>query len=484
MRRIIPTATIAFLLLLGAPAATWCAETVAEADAAAAAETLEVDRWYVGNLNGQPAATMHAVVMRREDGTRRTRDDMVLVIQRKLGAQSIAIEMRQGMEFIEDAAGVITEFSFDQEENGQRTTALGTIEGDAVVATVHRLGRADAQRAVIPPGAKLLGQKASQELMAGGELAVGQKIVSAAPQLISGSIVVVTSTATYKGPSDAGRVFEVVADVMPIPMKVVIDAQGELVSMSLNLGFFAIEFLPSDGPVVLKPAELASSGLVAAEGPAPVPRAENRYRLPATALDALPADPFQRRDGELLVVAAGARVEEPEDVADLLQAEPQLELDDAALRAWVMDTVAKAKAGGAADEAGIAEQLRLAVRGHIRHKDLGKGDASALEAFRDQRGDCSEHANLLCATLRIAGIPARTEVGLVYAADFGGWVGHAWNSAWVGGGWVHLDSAYPGIMRSQYIKLACSSGRDAPSTLAALVTALAQVLGKSVETLP
>jgi hypothetical protein len=111
------------------------------------------------------------------------------------------------------------------------------------------------------------------------------------------------------------------------------------------------------------------------------------------------------------------------------------------------------------------------------------GDATALEAFRERRGDCTEHANLLCAALRIAGIPARVECGLVYADSFGGWVGHAWNSAYVDGRWIHLDSAYPGVERSCYLKLGSTSGGPWQNTGAAMLGNLAKVMGKTIETL-
>ncbi|MBA2479784.1 MAG: hypothetical protein H0V44_03905, partial [Planctomycetes bacterium] len=77
-------------------------------------------------------------------------------------------------------------------------------------------------------------------------------------------------------------------------------------------------------------------------------------------------------------------------------------------------------------------------------------------------------------------IPARIDVGLVFSADHGSWVGHAWNSAYVGDRWVHLDSAYPGIARSCYIKLASSTGDDRPG--ARLLANLATVAGKDIET--
>ena len=110
-------------------------------------------------------------------------------------------------------------------------------------------------------------------------------------------------------------------------------------------------------------------------------------------------------------------------------------------------------------------------------------DGSALDTFRNRTGDCTEHANLLAAVLRIAKIPSRVELGMVFAQDFGGWVGHAWNSAYVDGQWVHLDAAYPGIPRSCYLKLGTSSGGEWQNTGAAMISGFAKILGKEIETL-
>jgi transglutaminase-like putative cysteine protease len=51
-------------------------------------------------------------------------------------------------------------------------------------------------------------------------------------------------------------------------------------------------------------------------------------------------------------------------------------------------------------------------------------------------GDCNEHATLLTALLRAAGIPARISVGLVYMRE--GFFYHAWVEAYTGE-WITLD---------------------------------------------
>lgn len=62
---------------------------------------------------------------------------------------------------------------------------------------------------------------------------------------------------------------------------------------------------------------------------------------------------------------------------------------------------------------------------------------TALETLRQGAGDCNEHAVLLAAMARAAGIPARVEAGLVYMN--GRFYYHAWNSLYLGR-WITADA--------------------------------------------
>ena len=63
----------------------------------------------------------------------------------------------------------------------------------------------------------------------------------------------------------------------------------------------------------------------------------------------------------------------------------------------------------------------------------------ALLTLQNRAGDCNEHAVLLAALARAAGIPATVEAGLVYME--GKFYYHAWNSVFVGQ-WVTVDSLF------------------------------------------
>ena len=62
---------------------------------------------------------------------------------------------------------------------------------------------------------------------------------------------------------------------------------------------------------------------------------------------------------------------------------------------------------------------------------------SALETLKNRMGDCNEHAVLLAAMARSAGIPAQIEAGLVYLR--GRFYYHAWNALYLDK-WVTVDA--------------------------------------------
>jgi hypothetical protein len=65
---------------------------------------------------------------------------------------------------------------------------------------------------------------------------------------------------------------------------------------------------------------------------------------------------------------------------------------------------------------------------------------NALETLENRMGDCNEHAVLLAALARAAGIPAEVEAGVVYLR--GRFFYHAWNVFYLRdwGGWVTADA--------------------------------------------
>ena len=456
------------------------ATAAAAADPATAAESLVEDQWYAGALNGQPSMAMQVQRWSRSDGTARSRMAMTLRLRREMGPFSNEMVMEQDTRFEEGPDGRLTAFELEERSDGTATIASGTLAERAgrlhIAGRILRSGRARPLDLVHPLESWPMSDSATWRRVAGATAAA---LRSHGLGLMSGNVLLLTVDVQIVREADA---FAAVATPreLPMPMHLRLDAQGRLLGMRMDLmGMMRLEFLPVDRPPVLRSATLAVAGLVRQHGPAPRGRPLNRFRIASASAAMLPETPFQQRQGQVVSV----RAEDPGSVlaADervrLLEATPQLEIDDPTLRAWV---AALDKAGGT--ELRRAQVLRDAVRTHIVRADLSQGDATALETYRSRRGDCTEHANLLGAALRIAGIPARVTYGAVFAQDLGGWVGHAWVEGHADGAWHLLDAAYPGIPRSLYLGMGSPS--DGDGTGAAVAAAMIGLAGSTITVEP
>ncbi len=423
------------------------------------------DEWFVGTLGGAPSATLHQRVERIDASRVAVIGETSVVIVRNLGTQQVRIEVRDRQRLVEDAAGRLLEGFFEHDEGAGPIVAQGRIEGGRLRGHVMALGRTWPVDRVLAPGFDPRGDLWFQERLGqGGSVS----LTAGSMTLLSNQLVPVATTATPKGSEKGGFRWDLLMDVAPVPMAVVMAEGGRLQRMTMSLGPMSIVFVPSDGPVPLVPADLSPAGLVKAAGPVPASRGQNRLRLPEGVR--LPDNPFQRCEGEVVVIAdAPAPVlPQSEDRATT----PLCEADDPALMAWATQQVT-----GIEDLAERAERLRRAVRAHITKKDLSVAEGSAVQTLRNRQGDCSEHATLLAAALRAQGIPARITVGLVYSAPHGGWVGHAWTEAYVSGSWTLLDAAYPGLARCQYLALGTAGDQGANGALAGV---LAGLLGRTL----
>jgi Transglutaminase-like superfamily len=93
-------------------------------------------------------------------------------------------------------------------------------------------------------------------------------------------------------------------------------------------------------------------------------------------------------------------------------------------------------AGDERDPVSVAKKLLQWVYRNVEKKPV-LSIPSALEVLRTKAGDCNEHATLLTALLRAAGIPARLTIGLVYTRDK--FYYHAWTEAYLGE-WISMDA--------------------------------------------
>ena len=94
---------------------------------------------------------------------------------------------------------------------------------------------------------------------------------------------------------------------------------------------------------------------------------------------------------------------------EYLAASAYLQSDDPDIQRIARDNVPPSAA-----PAVKAKQLAAWVFRNITKKDYKVGFASAKETVLSREGDCKEHAMLLAALLRAAGIPSRVAVGVTY----------------------------------------------------------------------
>jgi hypothetical protein len=120
-----------------------------------------------------------------------------------------------------------------------------------------------------------------------------------------------------------------------------------------------------------------------------------------------------------------------EDMKPYLTPGFNIESDDSEIVNQARDIV-----GHTGDPVVAARKLMAWIYMHVEKRPV-LSLPSAVEVLKTRVGDCNEHAVLLTALLRAAGIPARECVGLVYANNR--FFYHAWTEAYVGG-WVSMDA--------------------------------------------
>ncbi len=101
----------------------------------------------------------------------------------------------------------------------------------------------------------------------------------------------------------------------------------------------------------------------------------------------------------------------------------------------VIKSKAQKIAGNLKDPVAISKRMMEWVYASIEKRPV-MSIPSAAEVLETMTGDCNEHATLLTALLRAAGIPARISTGLVYTRE--NFYYHAWVEAYTGE-WITLD---------------------------------------------
>lgn len=144
-------------------------------------------------------------------------------------------------------------------------------------------------------------------------------------------------------------------------------------------------------------------------------------------------------------------------------------------------SMARKAAAGRSQPLTVAQRCEAAVFRQIKTKDFSTAFAGAAETARKLEGDCTEHAVLLAALLRVNQIPSRVVAGLVYTEPNGvpSFAGHMWTEAWVNQRWIGLDATLGrGSVGAARIRIADSSLADDAPVPASLFLPLLKLSGK------
>lgn len=172
---------------------------------------------------------------------------------------------------------------------------------------------------------------------------------------------------------------------------------------------------------------------------------------------------------EEIVVVVEGRVETT-DTAGILRGHreavpPAAYLRDTATTApdAAIDALARAAATGATGGLDMAHRLSASVADRIAYRPgATEAATTATQALALGQGVCQDHAHVLIAAARAAGLPARYVSGYLFADADGRphEAAHAWAELWVEGlGWIGFDPANQSCPDERYIRI--GSGFDA-----------------------
>ena len=427
--------------------------------------TLESETWDRMHIAGAHAGYVHKTVQRvdGDSGTRiETHDVQEMKIKRlgntiEIKARSVAWEKPDGtllrLESVvkQSAQEMKSIYTFDDGKMTVETTVMGNQRKVEVDVDKDVVGPAYIERAK----AKLQGTN-------------GESVTF--KQFLSDFQKVVTTTVTSKGmetvelrggaKAELTRVETVMEGVPMLKPKEWLDAQGAVLKGATTMSgiLFEVYRVKDKAAATAKDAtteprpDVFAQTLVTENDPIPVPRRIEKawitikLRKPDAELPKVDAEGYMvtkvAKDmivviGERAVPAAGKQgtrplAEVPEALKDAMAPSSMIQSD-----AEEIVKIANEVVGDETNAWKAAQKLERWVFENMTSKNMNVAMASALEACKTREGDCTEHAVLLAALCRAAGIPARVVMGVEYL--MGIWGGHAWSDVWIDGKWYQLD---------------------------------------------
>jgi len=454
------TLAFACLLVLAAPAFA----------AGEPGKVLE-DDWYALYLNGQKAGYEHEVVTEKQ-GVNGAVYASAVRNELAVSRAGVSVRVVDDTTVTENADGRLLSFTKRRTQGPLSMVWNGQVEGDELVVSVRAGGPATVKRMPAPEGLcpwalRKLGDKMGHEP---GTKYTAKAFIADMPESPVQMSVEVAGR-------EAVQVFEVTKwlhrtdATMRIPPGVDVtasqwsDESGTVwlirVELGPNMRLESRKTTKDLAQAADAPADILAASVIPTDNPIPAPRRLERLQVVlepvagSTVAADIPSDPWQdvAPAGEGLRVTIRRAHGAPEksyslpysgdEYADLVKPNVWLEAGDP-----LVSSMSREAVGDATDALTAARRIEAYVRSAVKEKGLDLGFATAAETAKQKAGDCTEHAVLVAALARAAGMPSRVVGGLVYAeklpgAPRGGFGYHMWAEAYVGE-WLPLDAALGG----------------------------------------
>jgi hypothetical protein len=456
-----------------------------QARPAIGADDKDIDEWHRIYLEGKPAGYLRIVSTPREGGGHAVRIVQKLTLKR--GSTVIETEVSSSQE--EDAQGKLVGFQMEQKLSRETLETSGKVEGDRLVMIDTVRGK-EARRSTIPMDPSAVGYKHADDLARAKLKEEGDslEVVIFSPELrmfgrqkaVMGKEVPVD----FLGSRRTLREVTVTLDVLPgIITKQWCDENQDLQKSSMPVfGMELVTYRSTPQEVlaadISSPPEIFVASSIPVNKSVPAGSSKARYRLkskqpafPVFSGNYLfkgPGQELQKEEGpreRILVVrkvlprrsspqSLPRAVELPlspgPELSEYLKPSTYVQSDDKGIAKLTSRAL-----GGERDAWKAACRLERWVHENIRVKNLSTAFATAREVAETKEGDCTEHAVLLAAMLRAAGMPSRVVAGLLYHG--GSFVGHMWTEVHLGE-WIPLDATKgDGFVGADHIGLAASS---------------------------
>ncbi|MCE9589410.1 MAG: transglutaminase domain-containing protein [Planctomycetes bacterium] len=473
---------------------------VSLAPALRAAESIDKrdkEHWYQVQLQGQPAGWMHNTEKYRaatKDQPATIESATEMSVSFKRGSVAVAMGITCG--FVETADGGPISATSSQRFAGMAIERTMTFHDGKTDIVVKQAGQE--QRQTVETSKGWMAPAAAGRYVE-EQLRLGVKVIRSSvldPSVGVEPIETVLTILEKKDVELMGRVVPAtratmtVSNVPAVKSEVYIDEAGDLIRYSMPvIPGMAMDIVETDKVLAkaqINPPELMAGTLIKPDVPIKNARglrsAVYEVTLAPVADGTVPKIDLLRAGyqrvtwGDERTAVVAVDLDDPVNpVADLpgeahRRATPMLNFKDPEVQKLLDNAVKSNPEFKTATKAQTAEWVRRYVHGFINSKDLSVGFASASEVARTRQGDCTEHAVLLAALLRGAGIPSRTVSGLIYVDRFMGQQGvfgyHMWAQAWFTekgqSRWVDLDATLPDEtpFDATHIALAVQTMRD------------------------